>query len=79
MSAPVQMHWTYPNIHHMCIGCEALMNFEKIAEPPRMKLVVVCINEACEFCGIWFEVLPTLLRPYIDPKKEKMISSIYTQ
>ncbi len=74
--APLKMHWTYPNIHHMCIGCESLMNFEKIEEIPRLKLAVVCINMACEFYGQWFEVLPTLLKPYVEAESVSKIKLV---
>lgn len=69
MNTPAMLHYTYPNVHHICSGCEALMNFEKISETPRLKLAVICINSACEFYGQWFELLPTLLKPYIDPNR----------
>ena len=77
MSEPMKMYWTYPNVHHMCVGCEALMNFEKIQEPPRMRVTVHCINPTCEFYNLRFELLPTLMKPYVDTKKEKLIAEIY--
>lgn len=74
---PTEIHWTYPNVHHMCVGCEALMNFEKIQEPPRMKVSVHCVNPDCEFYLKRYELLPTLLKPYVDEQKEKLITEIY--
>lgn len=68
------IHYTYPHAQQICCGCRQPMPYEIIVPPPMLKLAVTCENAECQFKGIKFEVLPTLLKPAEDDSKIKLVT-----